>query len=37
MTREVIRAAGALGVSVHDHVVIGRGGKHASLKTLGLI
>lgn len=37
MTREVIRAAAVLGVAVHDHVIIGRGGKHASLKTLGLI
>jgi DNA repair protein RadC len=37
MTREVIRAAAVLGVAVHDHVIIGRGGNHASLKTLGLI
>jgi len=36
MTREVERAAEALGVSVHDHVVIGRKG-HASFKALGLL
>lgn len=36
MTREVARAAGALGIAVHDHLIIGRSG-HASLKALGLI
>ena len=36
MTREVATAAKALGIAVHDHLVIGRGG-HASFKSLGLI
>jgi DNA repair protein RadC len=34
-TREVAKAAALLGVTLHDHIVIGRG-RHASLKTLGL-
>jgi len=37
MTRDVIKAGAALGLQIHDHVILGRGGKHASLKTLGLI
>jgi DNA repair protein RadC len=36
MTREVVRAAEALGVAVHDHLIIGRG-EHASFKALGLL
>lgn len=36
MTREVVGAAKALGIALHDHLVIGRGG-HASFKTLGLL
>ena len=36
MTREVQRAAAALGIAVHDHLIIGRSG-HASLKSLGLM
>lgn len=36
MTREIVAAAKALGLAVHDHLVIGRGG-HASFKSLGLI
>jgi DNA repair protein RadC len=36
MTREIVRAAGALGIAVHDHIIVGRQG-HTSLKTLGLI
>jgi DNA repair protein RadC len=36
MTREVANAARALGISVHDHLVIGRSG-HASFKSLGLL
>jgi DNA repair protein RadC len=36
MTREVQRAAAALGIAVHDHLIVGRQG-HASLKGLGLI
>ncbi|MCP4327280.1 MAG: JAB domain-containing protein [Alphaproteobacteria bacterium] len=36
MTRDVERAAEALGVALHDHIVIGRKG-HASMRSLGLI
>lgn len=36
MTRDVANAARALGIAVHDHLVIGRGG-HASFKSLGLL
>jgi DNA repair protein RadC len=36
MTREVVTAAKTLGIAVHDHLVIGRGG-HASFKSLGLL
>ncbi len=36
MTREIVQAATALKIQVHDHLVIGRG-KHASFKTLGLL
>ncbi len=36
MTREVQKAAAVLGVTLHDHVILGRG-RHASLKSLGLI
>ena len=36
MTREVVDAAKALKIVVHDHVIVGRKG-HASLKALGLL
>ena len=36
MTREVKQAAAVLGVTLHDHVILGRG-RHTSLRTLGLI
>lgn len=36
MTREVKAAAEALGISVHDHLVIGRKG-HSSFRSLGLL
>lgn len=36
MTREVATAAKALGIAIHDHLVIGRSG-HASFKSLGLL
>jgi DNA repair protein RadC len=36
MTREIQKAAAALGVTVHDHLVIGANG-HASFKSLGLL
>jgi len=36
MTREVKIAATALGIEVHDHLVIGRK-SHASFRSLGLL
>ena len=36
MTREIVAAAKALKIAVHDHLVIGRGA-HASFKSLGLL
>ena len=36
MTREIVAAAKALKIAIHDHLVIGRGG-HASFKSLGLL
>lgn len=36
MTREIQRAAAAIGIVLHDHLVIGRAG-HASFKSLGLL
>jgi len=36
MTREIEAAAEALGIAIHDHLVIGRKG-HASFRSLGLI
>lgn len=36
MTREIVAAAAALKIQVHDHLVIGRSG-HASFKALGLL
>ena len=36
LTRDIAKAAGALGITVHDHLVIGRKG-HASFKSLNLL
>ena len=36
VTRDIIKAAAPLGIMVHDHLIIGRGG-HTSLRDLGLI
>ena len=36
MTREIIDAGRALGISVHDHLVVGKG-RYESFKSLGLI
>lgn len=36
MTREIVAAAKALKIAIHDHLVIGRAG-HASFKSLGLL
>jgi DNA repair protein RadC len=35
-TREVAKAAALFNVTLHDHIIIGRG-RHASLKSLGLL
>ena len=36
MTREVKAAGEALGIAIHDHLVIGRKG-HAGFRSLGLL
>jgi len=36
MTQAIVEAARALGISLHDHIIVGRQG-HASFKALGLI
>jgi DNA repair protein RadC len=36
MTREVAKALGALGIKLHDHLVVGRG-EAVSMKPMGLI
>lgn len=36
MTREIVAAAKPLGISVHDHIIVGRNG-HTSLKAEGLM
>jgi DNA repair protein RadC len=36
VTRDIIKAAGPVGVTVHDHLIIGRG-RHTSLRDLGLL
>jgi DNA repair protein RadC len=36
VTREIVSAAKPLGVTVHDHLIIGRG-RHTSLRDLGLL
>jgi DNA repair protein RadC len=36
VTKDIVRAAGPLGVTVHDHLIIGRG-RHTSLRDLGLL
>jgi DNA repair protein RadC len=35
MTRQIVNAAKPLGITVHDHIIVGRDG-HASFKALGL-
>src|SRR6266436_4370880 len=35
-TNDIMKTAAALGIAVHDHLIIGRGG-HTSLRDLGLI
>jgi DNA repair protein RadC len=36
VTQDIIKAAASLGIMVHDHLIIGRGG-HTSLRDLGLL
>ena len=36
MTKQIVAAAGSLGIAVHDHIIVGRDG-HASFKSLRLI
>ena len=36
VTRDIAKAAAPLGVTVHDHVIIGRG-RHTSLRDMGLL
>jgi DNA repair protein RadC len=36
MTKQVKKAVSAVDISLHDHIIIGRG-KHASLKSMGLL
>ena len=36
MTKDIVRAAKALDIMVHDHLIIGRG-KYASFKSMGLL
>jgi len=36
MTKAIIDIAAPLGISVHDHIIVGKGG-HASLKGMRLI
>src|SRR6201987_3867092 len=36
VTNDIIKTAAALGIAVHDHLIIGRGG-HTSLRELGII
>lgn len=37
MTKQIVAAATALGVVIHDHVIIGKGGKYVSFKSAGLM
>jgi DNA repair protein RadC len=37
LTRRLVKAGDVLGIEVLDHVIIGDGGEHASLRDLGLM
>lgn len=37
LTRRIVKAGDVLGIEVLDHVIIGDGGEHASLRDLGLM
>ncbi len=36
VTRDIMKAGQTVGITLHDHVIIGRG-RHASLRELGLL
>jgi DNA repair protein RadC len=36
VTRDIVKAAAPLGITVHDHIIIGRG-RHTSLRDMGLL
>jgi DNA repair protein RadC len=36
VTRDIVKASAPLGITLHDHIIIGRG-RHASLRDLALI
>jgi len=36
VTRDIVKAAAPLGITLHDHIIIGRG-RHTSLRDLALI
>ena len=36
MTKEIVRAAHAVGIAIHDHIIVGKG-KHTSFKAQGLL
>ena len=36
VTRDIVKAAKPLGVTVHDHLIIGRG-RHTSLRDMGVL
>ncbi|HWB49668.1 MAG TPA: JAB domain-containing protein [Stellaceae bacterium] len=36
VTKDIVNAGKPLGVTVHDHVIIGRG-RHTSLRDMGLL
>jgi DNA repair protein RadC len=36
MTQQIVEVAKPLGIAVHDHIIVGKGG-HASLKGMRLI
>jgi DNA repair protein RadC len=36
VTRDIVKVAAALGVTVHDHIILGRG-RHTSLRDMGLL
>lgn len=37
LTQDVIRAAGLFGIRVHDHIIVGKGGTHYSLRAHDVI